>query len=424
MNLLIHNGRLIDPSQALDQVTSLYLRDGKIAALGADCPAASEDIPAFDARGLCIIPGLVDLSVHLTEPGFDQKGTVASETQAAAAGGITHLCCTPDTQPIIDTPSVATLIQDLARETGRCRVHPIGAMTQQLRGQRLSEMHALKQAGCIAVTNLRYPLDDTRVLQRCLDYAATLDMPVIFTPEDRALAADGCVHQGLVATRLGLPGIPASAELVALSTALILVEQTGVKAHFSQLSSARAIDLIENAQSKGLPITADTSIYHLLETEAATADFNSLFHIRPPLRTLADRDALREALKEGVLNAICSAHQPHEQAAKMAPFEATEPGISGVQTLLPLALRLQQESGMELMDLIQRLTLGPAQCLGLKAGSLAVGEMADLCLFDPAASWQPEKHWLSKGLNSPYRQQSLKGKVRLTLIEGRPAYSD
>ena len=424
MNLLIHNGRLIDPQQGLDQTTSLFIRDGKIAALGQACPDSSDtDISTLEAKGLCVIPGIVDLSVRLTEPGYDQKGTIASETTAAAAGGITRLCCIPNTQPIIDTPSVATLIQDLATEANRCRVHPIAALTQQLNGKMLSEMHALKNAGCIAVSNLYYPLNDTRVLLRCLEYAATLDMPVIFTPEDSALAANGCAHQGLVATRMGLPAIPATAETVALSSALLLVEQTGVQAHFSQLSCAKSVELIEQAQSQGLNVTADTSIYHLLETEDAITDFNSLFHIHPPLRTLADREALREGLKEGILAAICSSHQPHETAAKMAPFEATEAGISGIQLLLPLALRLQEEAGIELIDLIQRLTLGPAQCLGLPAGTLAVGEPADLCLFDPAISWQPQSEWYSKGLNSPYLYQQLKGKVRLTLIEGQTTYS-
>jgi len=414
MSLWIRGGRLIDPANNIDTVTDLHLRDGKVAAIG---PCTDNDAPAIDAAGLIVCPGLVDLSVSLRK---HQKSSISKETRAAAAGGITSICCQPNSSPIIDSASAATLLQDFARQGGFCNVWPIGALTQGLAGSQLSEMGALKDAGCISMSNLRAPFENTRVLLRCLEYAASHDVTVFFNPVEHALADDGCVHEGPYATRLGLKGIPETAETVALTRDLLLIEQTGVRAHFGQLSCARSVELIANAQTKGLPVTADVAIHHLFGTDADIQNFNSLNHIQPPLRTETDRLALQQGVQEGIISAICSHHQPHEMVAKMAPFAATEPGISALDTLLAQALKLVANQLMSLEELIARLTIGPARAANLKAGSLGVGDIADICIFDSNENWQVTPSTLhSSGHNTPLMGCNLTGRVQHTLLAGR-----
>ena len=420
MSLWIRGGRLIDPANNIDTITDMFINDGKVAAIGS---CDNENVPAIDAQGLIICPGLVDLSVSLPEPGKHQKGSISSETRAAAAGGITSICCLPDTSPVIDSASVATLVQDLAHQSGFCNVWPIGALTQGLAGSQLSEMGTLKEAGCIGMSNLRAPFENTRVLLRCLEYASSYDLTVFFNPVEHALADDGCVHEGSYATRLGLKGVPETAETVALTRDLLLIEQTGVRAHFGQLSCARSVDLIANAQKRGLSVTADVCIHHLLGTEADIKNFNSLNHIQPPLRTEQDRLALRAGLQEGIISAICSHHQPHETAAKMAPFAATEPGISALDTLLPQALKLVTDNLLTLPQLIERLTIGPARAANLKTGSLGIGDIADICIFDAGEVWRVSADTLhSRGHNTPLMGHDLTGKVKHTLLAGRPVH--
>ena len=422
MSLRISGGRIIDPANQTDSIADIYIADGKIAAIGNQANTFNAE-QTIDAKGMVVCPGFVDLFVRIPEPGFEHKGTIASETKAAAAGGITSLCCPPTTSPVIDSPSVATSIQKIASQSGFSRIWPIGAITTGLEGSQLSEMAALKEAGCVGVTNMRRPFDNNRVLLRCLEYAASQDMTVFFHSIDRYLEQDGCVHSGLYSTRLGLAGIPETAETVALSRDLLLVEQTGVRAHFGQLSTARAVELIADAQAKGLKITADVTIHHLLSTDECIQGFNSLYHIQPPLRDKADREKLQQGVREGICSAICSQHQPHEAAAKMAPFAATEPGISGVETLLPQALELVNSGSLDLPILIERLTSGPAGIAGINSGTLGLGEVADICIFDPNESWQlSEKTMLSNGKNSPLLNAELKGRVRYTLLEGKRVF--
>ncbi|MEH6357766.1 MAG: dihydroorotase [Pseudomonadales bacterium] len=421
MKLCIRGGRLIDPANHIDTITDIYISDGKITHIGESNSHTAEQ--TIDAKGLVVCPGLVDLSVSLPEPGKQQKGSISTETRAAAAGGITSICCLPDTAPVIDSASVATLIQDLARQGGFCNVWPIGALTQGLLGEQLSEMGTLKDAGCIGMSNLRAPFANSRVLLRCLEYASSYDVTVFFNAIDHALADDGCVHEGSFATRLGLKGIPETAETVALTRDLLLIEQTGVRAHFGQLSCARSVALVAEAQAKGFLVTADVCIHHLLATDSSIQNFNSLNHIQPPLRTETDRQALIKGVQDGVITAICSHHQPHETAAKMAPFAATEPGISGLDTLLAQGLQLVNQDLLELSDLIARLTSGPARAAKIKAGSLAAGDIADICVFDPSEQWQVSSDSLhSKGQNTPLMGQTLKGRVRHTILAGRPIF--
>jgi len=421
MRTRILGARVIDPSSGLDQVGDIHLEKGKIVALG-QAPAGFEAEREIDARGLVAAPGLVDLSVALREPGYSRKGNIASETRAAAAGGVTSLCCPPQTKPVLDTPAVAELIIDRAREAGHTKVHPVGALAKGLEGEQLAELVALRDAGCVAFGNGLAPFAGNRYLRRALEYAATFNLTVVFHSQDAALAEGGLAHEGPTANFLGLAGIPETAETVALARDLLLVEQAGVRAHFSQLTTARGAQMIAEAQARGLPVTADVALYQLILTDKALADFSSLYHVQPPLRSRADRDGLREAVKRGVIQAISSHHQPHEPDAKLAPFGDTEPGISSAELLLPLAMTLVQEGLLDLPTLLARLTCGPAKALRLPAGRLAAGAPADLVLFDPQASTLAGERWLSRGRNCPFMGHVLPGAVRYTLLDGRISY--
>ena len=422
MKVSIHGARIIDPASGLDQISDIHLEGGRIAALGA-APTGFDAEQQIAAHGLIAAPGLVDLAVSLREPGYTRKGNIASETRAAAAGGVTSLCCPPRTKPVVDTPAVVELILDRAASAGHARVFPLGALSKGLEGEQLAELIALRDAGCVAFTNGLAPMANNRVLRRALEYAATFDLTVVFKSQDADLAEGGLAHEGPTASFLGLPGIPESAETVALSRDLLLVEQSGVRAHFSQLSSARGVEMIAAAQARGLPVTADVALYQLILTDEALTGFSSLYHVQPPLRSRADRDALREAVKSGVVSAIASHHQPHEPDAKLAPFGATEPGISSVELLLPLALTLVEDGLLDLPTLLARLTCGPADALRLPVGQLAVGAHADLVLFDAKAQTLAGEHWLSRGGNSPFIGHCLPGAVRYTLQGGRISHA-
>ncbi|MBD9482988.1 dihydroorotase [Pseudomonas sp. PDM14] len=421
MRTRILGARVVDPASGGDQVRDLYLESGKVAAFD-QAPNGFVADREIDARGLIAAPGLVDLSVALREPGYSRKGSIASETLAAAAGGVTSLCCPPLTKPVLDTPAVAELILDRAQEAGHAKVFPIGALTKNLAGEQLAELVALRDAGCVAFANGLAPLANNRTLRRALEYAATFDLTVIFHSQDADLADGGLAHEGATASFLGLAGIPETAETVALARDLLLVEQSGVRAHFSQLTSARGAEMIAAAQARGLPVTADVAMYQLILTDEALLGFSSLFHVQPPLRTAFDRDGLREALKSGVIGAIASHHQPHEPDAKLAPFGATEPGISSVELLLPLALTLVEDGLLDLPTLLARLTAGPAKALRLPAGRIAAGAPADLVLFDDQAQTLAGETWYSKGGNSPFIGHCLPGQVRYTLVGGRVSY--
>ncbi|WP_339515453.1 dihydroorotase [Pseudomonas sp. RL_15y_Pfl2_60] len=421
MRTRILGARVIDPNSGFDQISDLYIEGGLLVAIG-DAPTGFVAENTLDATGLVAAPGLVDLNVALREPGYSRKGSIATETLAAAAGGVTSLCCPPFTKPVLDTPAVAEMILDRAREAGHTKVFPIGALSKALEGEQLAELVALRDAGCVAFSNGLDCFRNSRTLRRAMEYAATFDLTVIFHSQDHDLAEGGLAHEGARASFLGLPGIPETAETVALARNLLLVEQTGVRAHFSQLTSARGAELIAEAQARGLKVTADVALYQLILTDEALQGFSSLYHVQPPLRTATDRDGLRQAVKDGTIQAISSHHQPHEADAKLAPFGATEPGISSVQLLLPLAMTLVQDGLIDLPTLLQRLTTGPATALRLPAGILAVGQAADILLFDPQASTLAGETWFSKGSNSPFIGHCLPSAVRYTLVDGHICY--
>lgn len=418
MKISIHGARVIDPASRLDQTCDIHIEQGRIIALG-EAPAHFAAEQQIAAHGLIAAPGLVDLAVSLREPGYTRKGTIASETRAAAAGGVTSLCCPPQTRPVLDTTAVVELILDRAASAGHTRVFPIGALSKGLDGEQLAELVALRDAGCVAFTNGLAPMSNNRVLRRALEYAATFDLTVVFNAQDADLAEGGLAHEGTTASFLGLSGIPETAETVALARDLLLVEQSGVRAHFSQITSARGAQMIAEAQARGLPVTADVALYQLILTDEALMGFSSLYHVQPPLRTRRDRDGLREAVAAGVIGAIASHHQPHEADAKQAPFGATEPGIASVELLLPLALTLVEEGVLDLPTLLARLSCGPADALRLPVGRLAVGEAADLVLFDPRAQTLAGEHWRSRGSNCPFGSHCLPGAVRYTLLDGQ-----
>ena len=420
-NLSILNGRLIDPANDIDQITDIHISKGKVLALGA-MPDGFEGA-TIDATDKVVCPGLIDLCAHLREPGKEHKATIASETRAAAHGGITTLCCPPDTIPIIDTPAMAGQIKSKAKKAGYCRILPQGAQTQGLNGMQLSEMAALKAAGCIAVSNAYQPLGNTLIERRALEYAATFNLLTLIRPEDQYLSNSGCAHEGKVADRLGLPGIPEAAETVAVARDLALAETTGAKIHFQTLSTDKAARMLARSRYDNLGVSADVAIHQLFLSELDVDDFNSTAHVRPPLRSTRDRDGLRRAIAESVISAICSDHQPHEADAKASPFPDTEPGISGLETLLPLTLKLVQEDLLDLSSAIARLTCGPADILGLSLGRLNTGSAADICIFDPDAPWTVEADRLvSQGKNTPFSGWELPGRVTHTLLGGRLVY--
>ncbi len=418
----IINGRVIDPANQIDKVIDIHLQHGKIIALG-EAPENFNARQVIDASQQIICPGLIDLRFRLREPSYETRGSITSETRAAVAGGVTALCCPPDTMPIIDNAAMVKLIRLKAETEGLAKVYTLSALTQQLEGKKLSEMRELKDAGCVGTTNALKAVKSTLVMRRALEYAASHDITVFIQAFDPWLS-DGCAHEGAVSTRLGLAGIPVSAETIAIARDLQLIELTGAKAHFCNLSSAKAVQLIQQAQNDGLPITADVTAHHLHLTEMDIGFFDSNCHVLPPFRTQRDQDALRMGLKSGVISTIVSDHQPHSSDAKLAPFAETAAGISGVETLLPLALKMIETQGMHISEVIDRLTQQPAKILNLAEGSLTIGAAADLCIFDPEAYWVVDRDkLLSRGKNTPFHGWELKGKVTYTIKSGEIVFA-
>ncbi len=422
MRLTIERGRILDPASKLDSEQDLFIDDGKIVSLKKKPDGFESDLQ-IDAKDKIILPGLVDLCARLREPGFAYKATFQSECKAANSNGITSICCPPDTNPIIDTIAVVDLIHQRARETNRTNVYPFAALTLGLKGEHLAEMDTLKRAGCIAVSNGLAPIENTEVLRRAFEYAHSCGLTVFFFAEDYSLKNKGVVHEGPISTRLGLPGISETTETVALSRAILLVEQTQVKTHFCRISSARSVSMIAAAQKKGLPVSADVAICNLHLTEMDIADYDSDCHLQPPLRNERDRKGLIDGINDGVIAAVCSDHQPHDADAKAAPFSQTEAGASTIEHLLPLMLHLVNRKEISLIQAIAVLSSQPANILGIDKGTLAVGSDADICILDLSSSNSVDKNsLLSAGKNTPFKGWELPGQITHTIYNGNLVY--
>ena len=423
MRISIENGRLLDPYNNLDQKQDIFIVDGKIISFKKKPDGFKPDI-VVDAKNKIILPGLVDLCARLREPGLEKKGNFSSELYAANSSGVTSVSVPPDTAPVIDTPAVVEFIHQRAREINRANVYPLGALTQKLKGEQLAEMYLLKEAGCVGISNALSTIENTEVLRRAFEYANSCDLTIFIYPEDQKITNNGVVHEGAISTRLGLPAIPETAETIAISRALLLIEQTNIRAHFCHLSSARGVQLIREARKQGIRVTADVSICNLHLTDMDIADYDSNCHVKPPLRSERDRMGLIEGIHDQTISAVCSDHQPHEANAKSAPFSLTEPGASTIEHLLPLMLHLVNKNEIELNQAISLITSEPAKILGISKGTIEKNRNADLCIYDPKSNVNINKNnMLSAGKNTPFNGWELQGKVTHTLLNGEVVFS-
>jgi len=422
MKILIRGGRLIDASQKLDKVGDLCIAAGRIVSVDS-IPEGFTPNRTIDAQGLIVAPGLVDLSARLREPGFEYLATLESEMAAAVAGGVTSLACPPDTEPALDEPGLVEMLKYRAQGLNQCRVFPIGALTVGLEGQRITEMAELRDAGCMGFSQAMRPIADTQVLARALAYAATFNFCVWLQPQDAHLGRGGFAHDGEVATRLGLASIPISTETVAIATILLLMRETGARVHFCRVSSARGLEMIHEARQEGLPVTCDVGVHHLHLSELDIGWFDSNCHLSPPLRSIRDRDALRMAATNGLIDAVCSDHSPVDEDTKQVPFAESSIGATGLELLLPLTLKWGREQGLSLGDTLARVTSKPAHILGIQAGTLQEQGAADICLFDPLSEWKIEAPSLvSQGKNTPFLGYTLQGRVHSTLVGGQVVF--
>jgi dihydroorotase len=422
MKIHVKNGRVIDPGTGTDKVQDVFVAAGKILALGT-APGGFHANRVIDATGMVVCPGLVDLSARLREPGYEYKATLESEMAAAVAGGVTSLVCPPDTDPPLDEPGLVEMLKHRARSLNQAHVYPLGALTQGLKGEHITEMAELLDAGCVAFSQADVPMSDNQVLLRAMQYASTFGYPVWLRPRDAALAREGVAHDGRVATRLGLAPIPAIAETIALSTILLLIRETGARVHLCRLSTADAVDMVRQAKSLGINVTCDVSANHVHLSEMDIGYFDSNCHLVPPLRSIRDREALRRGVQDGTVDAICSDHTPVDEDAKQLPFGESEPGATGLELLLALTLKWGDEAKIPLTAALAKVTSEPARILGIRAGAIASGESADLCVFDPHARWKVEPATLkSQGKNTPFAGYEMSGKVRFTLVEGHVVY--
>jgi dihydroorotase len=418
MKILVRGGRVIDPASGFDHVADVTIAAGRIVGIGQ---AAADFAPqrVIEAGGLVVAPGLVDLAARLREPGLEHKATLESEMHAAAAGGVTALACPPDTDPPLDEPGLVEMLKFRARNLPGPRVYPVGALTPGLRGEGITEMSELTEAGCVAFSQADAPLTDTQVLMRAMQYAATFGYPVWLRPQDPHLSRNGIAHEGATAGTLGLVGIPVVAETLAIGAILQLMRVTGARVHLCRLSTAAGVAMVRAAKAEGLPLTSDVAAHHLHLTDAELARFDAQSHVVPPLRSEGDRVALVAGLADGSIDAVCSDHAPHDDEAKEVPFGESEPGATGVELLLPLTLGWAREAGLALPQALAAVTSRPAHVLGLHLGQLVEGAPADLCVFDPGARWTVTRESLrSQGRNSPFLGRELTGRVRYTVIDG------
>ncbi len=424
MKIHIKNGRVIDPKNKIDAKQDVYIIAGQIAGIGT-APKGFQANQTIEATGLVVAPGFIDLCARLREPGFEYKATLESELKAAAAGGVTSLACPPDTDPILDEPGLVEMLKHRARQLKLVNVYPLGALTQKLEGKALAEMCQLVDAGCVGFTQANKAIVDTQVLWRAFEYAATFGYTLFLRAEEPFLAKNGVAHDGEIASRLGLKGIPSAAETLAIASILRIASETNAKVHLCRLSTAEGVALVREAKRKGMRITADVSTQHLHLSEHDIGYFNTQAHLKPPLRTIRDKEALWQGVKDGSIDAICSDHTPVDDDAKLLPFAEAEAGATGLELLLPLTLKWSTDNQISLSNMIEKITYAPANILGISAGSLEVHATADIAIFDPESNWQLKAENLkSQGKNTPFLDLEMRGKVKYTLLNGQITYQD
>ena len=428
MKILIQGGRVIDPASNFDEICDVAIAAGRIISI-RQMPADFAPHKVIDARGCIVAPGLVDLAVRLREPGHEHEGMLESEMAAAVAGGVSSVVCPPDTDPVLDESGLVEMLKIRAEKLHQSRVFPLGALTRGLAGEVLTEMVQLTEAGCVGFSQAEVPLGNTQVLQRALQYASTFGYTVWLRPQELHLGK-GVAASGPLATRMGLSGVPVAAETIALHIIFELMRSTGARVHLCRLSSAAGLALVRQARSEGLNVTCDVSINSLHLTENDIGYFDSRARLNPPLRQQRDRDALRQALADGTIDALVSDHTPVDTDAKTLPFAEAEPGATGLELLLSLALKWGQDSGVGLVRALAVLTSEPARVLGsalgtlqASVGQLVEGGVADVCIFDPQAEWLVQPSALrSQGKHTPFSGYALPGRVRCTLVGGHVAY--
>ena len=415
---------MIDPSQKLDEVADVLIRDGKIAEVGKDLKA--ENVEVKDVTGMIVCPGLVDIHCHLREPGLERKETIATGTRAAAAGGFTTVLPMPNTAPVADSPASILYVRDRAKEVGVVHVYPIGAITKGSKGQELAEMSAMADAGAVAFSDDGRPVDSSRMMRLAMEYSLITKLPLIAHEEDLALVDDGDMNEGAVSTVLGLRGNPAAAEETMIARDIILARLTGARLHIAHVSTAHGVQLIREAKAEGLPITAEVTPHHLTLTEEAVRTYDTNTKVNPPLRTKGDVDALIEGLKDGTIDCVATDHAPHTVEDKVVEYHYAANGISGFETALPvLWTELVQEGRLTAMELIDKMSTSAAKIMNLPAGTLSVGAAADVIVIDPDTILAVDKNeFYSKGKNTPYHERLLSGWPMLTVVDGAVVMED
>jgi dihydroorotase len=424
-SLLLTGGIVVDPASGFSRAADLVIEEGRIAAIGAVGEHRGAAAREIDASGWYVVPGLIDMHVHLREPGFEYKETIRSGAAAAVAGGFASVACMANTDPVNDNGAVTSYILDRARVAGAAEVFPIGAVSVGLRGERLAELGEMREAGIVAVSDDGRPVADSALMRRALEYSGMFGMPVIAHEEDPQLAAGGVMNEGTTALRLGLRGIPPAAEEVMVARDLALAELTGGHLHIAHVSTGRAVELIRVARKRGVRVSAEASCHHLWLTEEAVEGYDTNAKMNPPLRTAADVEALRVGVADGTVEVIASDHAPHHRDEKEVEFDAAAMGVIGLETTLPLVLRLVRQKVLSLTDAIARLTIGPARVLGLERGTLAIGAMANVTVIDPQRRWTVDPQtFRSKSRNTPFAGWEMEGRAVLTVVGGRVVYED
>lgn len=422
--LLIRGGRLIDPSRGVDRVTDLLLVDGVVHGDGTNL-GAPEGARVLDATGLIVAPGLIDVHVHLREPGQEDRETIATGAASAVAGGFTGICAMPNTDPVIDNQGAVGFVKAKGEAAGLARVYPIGCISVGQRGEQLAEFGEMVAAGAVAVSDDGHPVMSSQLMRNALEYARTFGIPVADHCEDAPLATGGAMHEGIVATRLGLKGIPAAAEEIHVARDCILAELAGGHVHLCHMSTRGSVELIRRAKERGLPVTAEAAPHHFTLTHERVGDYDTNAKMNPPLREDADRAAIRAALADGTIDCIATDHAPHHYDAKERAFDEAPNGIIGLETALSLALReLVRPGVLTLPVLIDRMSTTPARLWHLPGGSLARGSVADVVIFDPDATWTVAAERIrSRSRNTPWLGEELPGLVRWTVVGGRTVYA-